>query len=200
MINIERDSHGRVYQIWKQDQMNSCGVASTWMARGIAKRMSFAEEEWDLAQRMYRTAVANALGTLGAPSVSSSSSGPMTLNPSAFGNNQGSFGATFANFGLYAGQVAAALRSEGLRVQHVPLNGRARTILPDKIAIDRPAIALVYWNGGGGHFIVAGRCTHRSVSWLDPWDGHVNEQPNNGAYNAAYGSAGLVGEVIYLSA
>ena len=52
MINIETDSHGRTYQIWKQDQMNSCGVASVWMARGIALQMSFAEEEWGLAQRV----------------------------------------------------------------------------------------------------------------------------------------------------
>jgi NAD(P)-dependent dehydrogenase (short-subunit alcohol dehydrogenase family) len=49
MINIETDSHGRTYEIWKQDQMNSCGVASAWMARGIARQMSFMEEEWDLA-------------------------------------------------------------------------------------------------------------------------------------------------------
>ena len=73
MINIETDSHGRTYQIWKQDQMNSCGVASVWMARGIARRMSYAEEEWGLAQRLYRNAINNALAPLGVPAA-----GPMS--------------------------------------------------------------------------------------------------------------------------
>ena len=35
MVTIERDSHGRTYQIWQQNQANSCGVACVWMARGI---------------------------------------------------------------------------------------------------------------------------------------------------------------------
>ena len=80
MINIEHDSSGRVYEIWKQNQMNSCGVASVWMARGIARQMSIAEDEWTLAQKVYRSAVGNALAPLGV----ASSSGPMTLDPRAF--------------------------------------------------------------------------------------------------------------------
>lgn len=197
MINIETDSHGRTYQIWKQDQMNSCGVASAWMARGIARRMSYAEEEWDLAQRLYRSAVQNALAPLGV-----SAAGPMSLDPRAFPRDQSSMASTLANFGFFAAQLAGALRAEGLRVEHLGINrtGTSRTIQANKIAIDKPAIALVYWNRGGGHFVVVGRCTGHSVSFLDPWDGRVNEQGNNGRYNARYGNQGLIGEVIYVSA
>src|SRR5438309_7381519 len=168
MINIETDSHGRTYQIWKQDQMNSCGVASAWMARGIAKQMSFAEEEWEMAQRVYRLAVDNALAPLGV-----SASGPMCLDPRAFRNDQSSMASTLANAGFFAAQLATALRGEALQVEHVPLNGLARRIIADKIAINKPAIALIYWNGGGGHFVVVGRCTQAAISFLDPWDGHI---------------------------
>jgi hypothetical protein len=195
MINIERDSHGRTYQIWKQDQMNSCGVASAWMARGIARQMSYAEEEWDLAQRLYRSAVNNALAPLGV-----SAAGPMSLDPRAFPRNQSSFASTVANFGFYGRQLASALRAERLQVEHVGNTGQAHRIEAHKIAINKPAIVLVYWNGGGGHFVVVGRCTHLNVSFLDPWDGRVNEQRNNGRYNARYNSRGIIGEVLYLSA
>ena len=195
MINIETDSHGRTYQIWKQNQMNSCGVASVWMARGIARQMSFREEEWDLAQRVYRNAVTNALAPLGV-----AASGPMSLNPGSFANNQSSMASTIANFGFFAGQLAQAIRAEGLHVEHVGWTGRSHRIVANKIAINKPAIALVAWNGGGGHFVVVGRCTSSRVSFLDPWDGHVNEEPNDGNYRARYGGRGFVGEVIYISA
>jgi hypothetical protein len=197
MINIETDSHGRTYQIWKQDQMNSCGVASTWMARGIARQMTFAEEEWDLAQRVYRHAINNALAPLGV-----SASGPMSLDPRAFANDQSSMASTIANYGFFASQLATAIRAEGLHALHFGINatGTARTIEPYRIAINKPAIALVYWNGGGGHFVVVGRCTASQVSFLDPWDGRVNEQRNNGRYSSHYGSQGLIGELIYISA
>lgn len=197
MINIETDSHGRTYQIWKQDQMNSCGVASVWMARGIARRMSFAEDEWGLAQRLYRNAVQSALAPL-----SRQASGPMSLDPRAFPRDQSSMASTVARFGLFANQVATALQAEGLHAEHLGIraDNNPRTIQPNKIAIDRPAIVLVYWNGGGGHFVVVGRCTSNAISFLDPWDGRVNEQRNNGIYNARYNSQGLIGEVIYVSA
>lgn len=197
MINIESDSHGRTYQIWKQDQMNSCGVASVWMARGIARRMSFAEDEWSLAQRLYRSAVQGALAPLGSPSP-----GGMSLDPRAFPRDQSSVHSTIARFGLYATQVAAALRAERLKVEHLGIraDGNPRSIVPNRIAIDRPAIVLVYWNTGGGHFVVVGRCTANSVSFLDPWNGRVNEQRNDGVYNPPYSNIGLIGEVIYISA
>jgi len=195
MITIERDSHGRTYQIWKQNQMNSCGVAAAWMARGIARQMSFAEEEWDLAQRLYRNAVNNALAPLGV-----AASGPMCLNPRSFPRDQSSMASTVANFGFYADQLARALRAEHLRVEYVGGTGQAHRIQAHKIAINKPAIVLVYWNRVGGHFVVVGRCTHHAVSFLDPWDGHVNEQFNNGCYNAPYNNQGKIGEVLYVSA
>lgn len=195
MINIERDNHGRTYQIWKQDQENSCGVAAVWMARGIARQMSYSEQEWGLAQRLYRSAVQNALAPLGV-----SPAGPMTLDPTAFPADQSSMASAVANTGFRATQLASALRAERLHVEHVGLNGHARRIESHKIAINKPAIALVYWNRRGGHFVVVGRCTHRAVSFLDPWDGHVNEQYNNGHYYAPYNNQGLIGEVLYIRA
>ncbi|WP_353228610.1 hypothetical protein [Novosphingobium sp.] len=195
MINIERDSHGRTYQIWKQDQANSCGVASIWMARGIARQTSFAEEEWGLAQRVYSGAVANALTNVQAPN-----SGPMSLNPAAFTSNQSTMQNTFASFGLYMGQVASALRNEGLRAENTPLTGNPPRIADNKISLTKPAIVLISWDGSGGHFVVVGRCTSREVSFLDPWDGRVNEQPNNGEYTARYGGHGTIVAIVYVSA
>ena len=195
MISIETDSHGRTYQIWKQNQMNSCGVASVWMARGIAKQMSFAEEEWDLAQRVYRNAVNNALAPLGV-----NPNGPMCLDPNAFPQDQSSMAATLANTGFYGGQLAQAIRAEGLQVEHVAWTGNAHRIVHNKIAYNKPAIALVAWNNGGGHFVVVGRCTNSAVSFLDPWDGRINEEPNDGRYRARYGGRGFIGSVTYISA
>ena len=194
MISIERDSSGRTYQIWKQAQQNSCGVASTWMARGIARQMSIGEDEWDLAIRMYRAAIGGALGAVGV------SGGPQSLNPDAFANDQSSMASTYANVGMYSSQLAAALRSEGLSVDHNGGDGTGQKIAHNKIAINKPAIAFIYWTGTGGHFIVVGRATQGLVSYLDPWDGRVNEQANNGKYHARYGDRGIVGEVLYISA
>jgi hypothetical protein len=196
MISIERDSSGRTYQIWKQNQMNSCGVASVWMARGIARQMSVNEDEWELAQRTYRGAVGNALAPLGV----ASNSGPMTLNPGAFKKDQSSMASTIANFGFYGTQLANALRGERLHVEHVGFNGNSHSIVPGRISISKPAIVLVSWYGGGGHFVVVGRCTQSAVSFLDPWDGHVNEQANDGTYNAPYNNQGFIGEILYISA
>jgi len=197
MIYIERDSSGRTYQIWKQEQLNSCGVASAWMARGIAWQMSLNESEWDLAQQIYCDAINNGLAQLCAKS----SSGPMSLNPGAYPQDQSSMESTIANFGFYGAQLAKALRTEGLKVEHVGFNGQYHAVDSAKISVSKPAIALVYWdNNGGGHFVVVGRATHAAVSFLDPWDGHVNEQPNSSRYRARYGSQGSVGEIIYLSA
>lgn len=194
MINIERDSHGRTYQIWKQDQASSCGVASIWMARGIARSASFNEEEWTLAQRIYSGAVASALGEVHAPP-----SGPMSLNPRRFPSDQSSMGSTFTNFGLFARQVAAGLRNEGLRADHTSLIGNPPKIDHNKISLTKPAIVLIQWNGSGGHFVVVGRCTARQVSFLDPWDGRVNEQVNDGFYESNYGRAGPIATIIYVS-
>lgn len=195
MINLEHDSHGRVYQIWQQQQANSCGVASVWMARGIARQMSFAEEEWDLAIRMYRGAVGSALSELGA-----AAAGPVSFNPASYAANQSTMANTFASFGLYSSQVATSLRNEGLRAELTGLTGTPPKIRHDKIAYNKPAIVLVLWSGGGGHFVVVGRCTPNEVSFLDPWNGHVNQQRNNGQYTAPYGGQGQIAEIIYISA
>lgn len=209
MISLERDTHGRTYQIWKQQQANSCGVAAVWMARGIARQASFAEEEWNLAIRMYQGAVASALGAVPSGSATAPASGtlgvdpsgPMTFNPDAYESNQNTMANTFASFGLFSGQVAASLRNERLTVDHTNLTGTPPRIADNKIAYNKPAIVLVGWDGNnGGHFVVVGRCTHNEVSFLDPWNGHVNQQRNDGRYRAPYGGAGSILDIIYISA
>jgi Peptidase C39 family len=194
MINIETGVGGRVYQIWKQQQAASCGVASAWMARGQARQMSFAEVEWDLAQRIYRSAVAGALGAS-----QPSSSGPMSFDPAAFPHDQSSFGSTFSRFGLFTNQMAQALRGERLSTQVYSGGGAAIRIIDSKIAYNKPGIAFVKWNGNGAHFVVIGRCTKHHVTFLDPWSGHIREQTNNGLYSSSYGNNGFIQEVIYIS-
>lgn len=195
MITIAQDSDKTTFQIWKQDQMNSCGVASAWMARGMVRQMSFAEEEWGLAQRMYQNAVQSALAPLGI-----SSGGPRSLDPRAFASNQATVENTFARFGLYGAQLAGALRSEGITVNHIGFNGLARMLNPVQLAETTPAIVLVCWQGGGGHFVVAARqARNGKIVFLDPWDGAVNEQANDGKYRAQSGSTGIIGEILYLS-
>jgi hypothetical protein len=107
---------------------------------------------------------------------------------------------TLVKLGFYAAQLARALRAERLRVEHVGTAGHPHRIQPHKIAINKPAIVLVSWHRVGGHFVEVGRCTHHAVSLLDPCDGHVNEQFNNGRYNAPYNNQGVIGEVLYVSA
>jgi hypothetical protein len=158
--------------------------------------MSFNEDEWTLAQRVYRAAISDALAPLGVDP----SSGLMSLNPRAFPNDRSSMASAIANAGFFARQLARSLRAENLSVEHVGYTGHARHIIPTKISISKPAIVLVCWNGGGGHFVVVGRATRSAISFLDPWDGRVNEQSNNGHYRARYGDRGFIGEILYLSA
>lgn len=195
MINIERGLGGRVYQIWNQQQQSSCGVASAWMARGIARQMSFAEEEFELARRIYLGAVSTSLSA-----AASAPTAPMTFDPNSNGNNQNSMGATFANFGLFYGQLATALRNEGLNVDVKHNDGAPVAVVANKIAYNKPAISFVKWNGPGAHFVVVGRCVPNHVTFLDPWSGRVNEQPNDGRYRATYGSTGNVLVNLYISA
>ena len=105
-----------------------------------------------------------------------------------------------ASFGLYSSQLATALRNDGMKTELTKLCGTPPRISHNKIAFNKPAIVLVLWTGGGGHFVVVGRCTMGQVSFLDPWDGHVNELPNNGKYRARYGGEGSIAEIIYISA
>ena len=107
---------------------------------------------------------------------------------------------TFASFGLYCGQITISLIKENLRAEQTVLTGTPRRIRHDKIAFNKPAIVLIVWDGGGGHFVVVGRCTHTEVSYLDPWNGHVNQQPNDGRYRAPYGGQGSIANIVYISA
>ena len=198
MITYSRDSDGNTYEIWKQDQANSCGVASLWMARGLVRQASFAEEEWALAERIFRRAVQSALAPLAQPPM-----GPQTFvessDPSR--HNQATMANTFGNLGLYSGQVATAIRNEGMSCQTISFSrGMVRSIDPNKLGERKAAIALIYWHPRGGHFVVAARrAGNGSIVFLDPWSGEVNEQDNDGAYFSTYGSQGVVGEVLYIN-
>lgn len=196
MINLAQDSDGNTFEIWKQDQNASCGVASTWMARGLVRQSSFAEEEWSLALRMYRNAVSHSLAPLGV-----ATPGPMTFNPGSFTNDQRSLGSTLSNFGFFAGQLAEAIRAEGIHCHHVAaMPGITRSIETDRLGERKPAIALIQWVGGGGHFVVAARqASTGDIVFLDPWSGDINEQPNDGTYFSTYSSQGAFREVLYLS-
>ena len=56
-VALCQDSAGNTYQIWGQEQPDSCAIASMWMARCQAKQQTFVEEEWELAWRMYQRVV-----------------------------------------------------------------------------------------------------------------------------------------------
>ena len=205
MISIERGAGGRVYQIWRQQQACSCGVASAWMARGIARQASFAEEEWALAIRMYLGAVNTALGA-----AATIPGAPMSIDPRAFrtvsaNRLQSTFSSNFSRAGLTCNQLATALRHDGLHVTVVDNNNAACPVVASRIAYNKPAISFIKWpdrvtpGDGGAHFVVVGRCTSNHVTFLDPWTGHVREQPNDGSFSASY-NAGLILVNLYISA
>jgi hypothetical protein len=146
------------------------------MARSLVRQMSFSEEEWTLAQRLYRNAVGIALAPLGV-----AAAGPMTLDPRAFRRDQSSMGKYHLDFGFFAAQLARAIRLESISVEHEGFIGNVRTIRPNMVGDRKAAIALVYWQGGGGHFVVVARQNSRGeLVFLDPWDGQVREAANNG--------------------
>lgn len=204
MINIETGAGGRVYQIWKQQQASSCGVASCWMARGIARQMSFAEDEWSLAVRIFSGAVNTSLAA-----ARTIPGGPMTVDPRAYPNATeaqitSDFSTLISVGGLTDGEIARALRNEGLRAETRSNNGRRCRVIHQKIAYNKPAISHIVWDSsgnapGGGHFVVVGRCTSNHVTFLDPWTGHLVEQRNNGRFRGGSGTGTLVAH-IYVSA
>jgi len=108
--------------------------------------------------------------------------------------------AAMANAGFQGHQLVAALRADGLQADINGLDRHSGHVIAHKIAYNRPGIALIQWHRSGGHFVVVGRCTHRVVSFLDPWDGHVNEQFNTGQYSAPYGNTGQILYVLNVSA
>lgn len=195
-ISLQDDSDGNTFQIWAQRQANSCSVASIWMARGIARQMTFAEEEWDLAHRMYHSAVAGMTWENGPPPASA----PRTMDEHAHSADQNSMANTFATNGTFAHQVAAMLRTEGFTVSHSGNSGTAQQINTANLGPTKPAIVLVGWYGSGsragGHFIVAARRNSSAqIVYLDPWGGVLREVPNN----ARYPGGGLVEEVVYIT-
>jgi hypothetical protein len=187
MINIERGVGGRVYQIWQQHQASSCGVACAWMVRGIARQMSLAEDEWDLARRIYLGAVNTALGA-----AASTPRWPMTFAPTLNPNDQTTMGGTFSNFGLFYTQLAVALRNEGMQVNVRHNNGAPISVVANLIAYNKPAISFVKWTDPGAHFVVVGRCLPNHVTFLDPWTGHIKEQSNDGRFRASYNSGNIL--------
>lgn len=195
MINIETDQFGRTYQIWQQYQMSSCAIASCWMARGIVKQQSFAEEEWEMAVRIFAASVANGVRSWGVDP-----NGPVCIDPTGQPSDQSSMASTLSNFGLLGTQIAGVMRGEGFQVVHRPDNGSVRTVNGNRIAYNKPAILGVRWTGGGGHAVVVGRCTAAHVTILDPWDGHHIVVSNNGHYRPRYGGHGVIREVVYISA
>lgn len=204
MINIETGRGGRVYQIWKQQQASSCGVASCWMARGIARQMSFAEEEWALAVRIFSGAVNNSL-----TAAATIPGGPMTVDPRAYPNATeaqitSDFSTLISVGGLTDGEIARALRNEGLNAQTFTNNGQRCSVIHNRIAYNKPAISHIAWDTtgnapGGAHFVVVGRCTRNHVTFLDPWTGHILEQRNNGRFSGGSGTGTIVSN-IYVSA
>lgn len=195
MISIETGRGGRVYQIWQQQQASSCGVASIWMARGIARQMSFAEEEWDLAVRTYLSVVNTSIGA-----AATVPGGPMSMDPSAHSAyatadtsvRQADFQRNFTVGGLTASQLANAVRNDGLHAETWSNNGNPCIVAHHKIAYNKPAVSFVSWNGGGAHFIVVGRCTSNHVTFLDPWTGRIREQSNNGLFNSGYNTGTIL--------
>lgn len=201
MITLERDTHGRTYQVWQQQQQNSCGIACCWMARSIAMQMSFAPDEWDYAVTTFASAVGGTIANLGVDA-----SGPMSLDPSAFPvtagdpSTQSSLAHGMASYGFYGSQLASALRADGLTVEDYGDNGNPIKVIHNKIAYNKPAIALVQWLGGGGHFVVVGRCTSKEITFCDPWDGRIKQYDNNSWYVPNYDNIGRIVEVIYVRA
>lgn len=190
------DSDGVTHQLWAQRQMSSCAVASIWMARNQARQMTFQEQEWALAWRMYHEVVKDMDLVPPTPA-------PMSMDPGAHQNNQQTFGNMFTRAGTFMGQVEAALRNDGLRVVFNTgwRQGGGQTVDSRRLSDTTPGIVLLGWyrNGQrrGGHFIVASRRTRRGkIVYLDPWEGVLSEL-NNGP---GYGQTGSFEQVIYISA
>ena len=196
-----RDSAGHTYQVWAQEQNASCAIASLWMARSQAKQQSFAEEEWELAWRVYQRVV------IGMPrefAADSAPPPPVCINPAAVGNDQVTFYNMFGNFGTFAPQVVQALRSDGLKATQVTGSGFPNTLNSAKLSQTTPAIVLLGWYSHadgtwkriGGHFIVAADVIGNNIVYLDPWGGELRELANNGKYL----SNGWIEVLIYVSA
>jgi len=178
-IVLETDSDKQVHQVWRQEQANSCAIASLWMARSKARQMSFKETEWELAWRTYHQVVRGMILYPKPPP-------PASLDPTAFQPNQDTFGNMFASAGTYMSQVANALRMEGLHIGYLSPFKAGTSVIPAFLSERTPAIVLLGWYHGdtrnGGHFIVAARTARNGrIVYLDPWYG-LSEQSASPAY------------------
>ena len=187
------DSDGVTHQVWAQQQANSCAVASIWMARNQALQMTAAEDEWALAWRVYGQVVQGMNFVPHPPA-------PMSLNPRAHQNNQNTFQNMFASFGTFMGQVAQAIRNDGLKVDHLTSFSPGSTVDTSRLSDTKPAIVLLGWYNGnnrnGGHFIVASRRTQSGqIVYLDPWQGQLREL----GMGPQYQSTGRFEQILYLS-
>jgi hypothetical protein len=191
------DSDGNIYDVWAQEQANSCAVASIWMARNQAFQMTINEQEWDLAWRMYGQVVQQ-LKLIPSPPA------PVSLDPTKFPADQNSFQDMFASAGTFMNQVTQKLILDGLRVTSTTgwSSPGAAVVDTRKLSETTPAIVLLGWYGGsttrsGGHFIVASRVTTSGkVVYLNPWEGRLHEL---GA-GPTFPGGGLFEQIAYISA
>ncbi len=193
-IFLRTDSDNVTHQVWAQEQASSCAVASIWMARTIAKQMTFNESEWALAWRMYGQVVQGMFLVSEPPP-------PMSLHPGAHQNDQDTFGNMFSRQGTFMRQVAATLRTDGLTITQQTGFSPGTAVVPGWLSDTRPAIILLGWYDGdrrrGGHFIVAARVTLSGrVVYLDPARGQLREMGVGPQYQAT----GRFEQVIYISA
>ncbi|REJ79064.1 MAG: hypothetical protein DWQ47_06380 [Acidobacteria bacterium] len=191
-IVLSNDSDNYTHQIWAQQQAASCAVASIWMARGQAFQMSFAEEEWALAWRIYGQVVQ---GMVWLPEPSA----PVCFDPRAHQNNQNTFGNMFSVAGTFMNQVSQALRNEGLKTTTTTFSPGS-TVNKSKLGTTTPAIILLGWYSGGtrrgGHFIVASKVSGSgNVVYLDPWGGVLREL----SVGPNYQSTGRFEQICYIS-
>ncbi|TWU31935.1 hypothetical protein [Novipirellula artificiosorum] len=193
-IHYRDDSDHVTHQVWAQQQASSCAIASIWMARNQALQMTVNEAEWALAWRTYHQVVAGLVAVPEAPA-------PMSLSPGAHQNNQETFGNMFANFGTFMGQVAQAIRNDGLTVTHLTNFTRGNTVDGARLSDTAPAIVLLGWYEGstrnGGHFIVASRrATSGKIVYLDPAGGRLREL----GVGPVYLGNGRFEQIIYITA
>ncbi len=190
---FRQDSDNVTHSIMQQQQRSSCAVASIWMARCIAKRMSFAEGEWGLAWRLYSHVVRGMVEAPAAPA-------PMTFNPDMHGSDASSFGNMFSNYGTSMDEVVAMLRRDAVKVDHLTPYQVGTALQPARITDFKPALVLLGWYNGnlreGGHFIVAARRTRAGrIVYLDPGNASLTE----GGPGPGYQSTGRFEQIAYLA-
>ncbi|MEO0463053.1 MAG: hypothetical protein AAF127_07965 [Pseudomonadota bacterium] len=193
MIKSLKDSDGRHYSVWAQNQPMSCTIASLWMGRSLVHQTSFAEGEWSLAQRYYYAAVQNADAPLGLDP-----KGPQSFKEGT--GKQGTLAYRLASEGFYKDEIYRALVSDGLKVEGYKKGRGPLHIDKRKLSATTPALIIVDWLNGGRHMLVAAQLSSGGkIVYLDPWGGHLTEQDNNGSYSAPYGNFGASDIVFYIS-